>query len=257
MSQPPLEHGQIGLTGEGGTIPPRRLAFTVRCHPAGAMEQGKVGFLLRQHRQKIAKGREDGQADAPAVPVLEPEERDLPDDLGGWHARRELAPHGLGDDQVEIVGQALLQPPTPVSGRVGMAEDRLHPYLAGLAHLDRAGRHVVGPEIKGAAAGEIEPGMVPVTGQNAVRDAASLQREAHVRATVVEREDLSVVVHEQDRRMPTVHDEPALGLQLVQAAGPHKLRGQRIHRGLHPAAARIVGCGELPLRTIPDQQHLR
>ena len=257
MPQPPLEHGQIGLTGEGSTIPPRRLALTVRGHPAGAMEQGEVSFLLRQHRQQVAKGRKDRQADTPAVPVLEPEERDLPDDLGGWHVRRQLAPHGLGDDQVEIVGQALLQAPTPMSGWVGMAEDGLHPHLAGLAHLDRAGRHVVGPEIEGAAAGEIEPGMVPVAGQDPVCDAAALQRETHVRAAVVEREDASLIVDEQDRRMPAVHDEPALGLQFVEAAGPHKLRGQRIHRGLRPAAARIMGCGELPLRTIPDQPHLR
>ena len=56
MPQPPLEHGQIGLTGEGSPLPPRRLARTVRGDPAGAMEQGEVGFLLRQHRQQIAKG---------------------------------------------------------------------------------------------------------------------------------------------------------------------------------------------------------
>ena len=143
-----------------------------------------------------------------------------------------------------------------MTGRVGMAEDRPHPHLVGLAELDRAGRHVVGPEIKRAAACEIEPGMVPMTGQDPVRDAATFQRETYVRATVVEREDASFIVDEQDRRMPTLYDEPALGLQLVEAAGPHKLRGQRIHRGLHAAAARLVGPGELPLWTIPDQAHL-
>ena len=155
------------------------------------------------------------------------------------------------------MGEALLQAPMPMSGGVGMAEDRLHPYLTRLVHLDRAGRHVIGPEIEGAAAGEIEPGMMPVTGQDPICDAAALQREAHVRAPVVEREDTSVVVHEQDRRMPAVHDEPTLGLQFVKAAGPHKLRGQRVHRGLRPAAARIASHGELPLWTIPDQQPLR
>ena len=41
--------------------------------------------------------------------------------------------------------------------------------------------------------------------------------------------------------MATVHDEPPLGLQLLKAARPHKLRGQRVHRGLRPAAARLVG----------------
>src|SRR3712207_4897419 len=174
MAQPPLEHVQIGLTGKRGTNPPRWLDLTVRGNPAGAMEQGKVGFLIRQHRKQVAEGRKDGQADAPAVPVPDPEERDLSDDLGGWHPSGELASHGLSDDEVKIVSQALLQPPTPVSGRVGLAEDRLHPYLARFAHLGRAGWNVVGPEIKGAAAGEIEPGMMPMTGQNAVRNAAAL-----------------------------------------------------------------------------------
>ena len=41
--------------------------------------------------------------------------------------------------------------------------------------------------------------------------------------------------------MRAVHDQPALGLQFVKAAGPHKLRGQRVHRGLRPAVARLVG----------------
>jgi hypothetical protein len=109
-----------------------------------------------------------------------------------------------------------------MSGRVGMAEDGLHPDLARRSHLDRAGRHVVSPEIEGAAAGEIEPGVMPVAGQDPIRNAAALQRETHVRAAVVEREDTSLIVDEKDRRMPAVHDEPALGLQFVEAAGPHK-----------------------------------
>ena len=192
MPQPALEHGQIGLAGEGSAIPPRRLTRTVRSDPAGTMEQGEVSFLLRQHRQQVAEGCKDRQADTPAVPVLEPEECDLPDDLRGWHARRQLTLDGLGDDQVEIVGEALLQAPMPMSGWVGMAEGRPHPYLTRLADLDRASRHVIGPEIEGAAAGEIEPGMMPVTGQDPICDAAALQREAHVRAPVVEREDTSL-----------------------------------------------------------------
>lgn len=103
----------------------------------------------------------------------------------------------------------------------------------------------------------MQQSLVPVTGQDSIRDAAALQRETHVRATVVERENTSLIVDEQDRWLPTVYDEPALGLQLVEAAGSHKLRGQRIQCGLRPVAAHIVSRGELPLWTIPDQQHLR
>ena len=46
---------------------------------------------------------------------------------------------------------AVVEPPAPVRGRVGIAEDRLHPDLA-VTDLDRAGRHVVCPQVEGAAA---------------------------------------------------------------------------------------------------------
>jgi hypothetical protein len=54
-----------------------------------------------------------------------------------------------------------------------------------------------------------------MTGQNAVLDAAALERKAHVPATVIEREDAPAVVHDEDRAMATVHNEPALRLQLL------------------------------------------
>jgi hypothetical protein len=57
---------------------------------------------------------------------------------------------------------------------------------------------------------------MPMTGQNAVLDAAALEWKAHVRATVVEREGATAVVHDEDRTMATVHNEPALRLQLLK-----------------------------------------
>jgi hypothetical protein len=38
--------------------------------------------------------------------------------------------------------------------------------------------------------------VMPMTGQNAVLDTAALERKAHVRATVVKREDAPAVVYE-------------------------------------------------------------
>ena len=66
--------------------------------------------------------------------------------------------------------------------------------------------------------------MMPMTGQDAVRDAAPVEREAHMRAAIVEREHASAVVDHQDRRMPAMHHEPPLGLQLGEAARMHKVR---------------------------------
>jgi hypothetical protein len=37
--------------------------------------------------------------------------------------------------------------------------------------------------------------MVPVAGQDAVLDAATIERETHMRAAIVEREDMPALVH--------------------------------------------------------------
>ena len=112
-----------------------------------------------------------------------------------------------------------------------MTKRGFNPDLA-IAHLDRTNWRVVGPQIESAATFEVKAGVMPMTGQNAVLDAATLEWKAHVRATVVEREDATAVVHDEDRAMATVHDEPALRLQLLK--GPRK----RVFS---------VGCVHVPL----------
>src|SRR6478672_8627056 len=62
---------------------------------------------------------------------------------------------------------------------------RRHPDFA-LNDADRAQRHVVRPEIEGRAAPQIETGMMPMAGEDAILDAAAVQRKAHVRAAVVQ-----------------------------------------------------------------------
>ena len=68
-----------------------------------------------------------------------------------------------------------------------MSERGLHPHLA-IADLNQVGRYVVCPQVEGAAALELKPGVVPMTGQDTVLDTAALEWEAHVRATIVEGE---------------------------------------------------------------------
>jgi hypothetical protein len=116
------------------------------------------------------------------------------------------------------VRKAIVKSPTPVRGGIGMAERGLHPDLA-IANLDRTGWGVVGPQVEGAAAFEIETGVMPMAGQDPVLDAAPIERETDVRATVVEREDAAAVVHDQDRAAAAVHDKPAFRLQFIKAAG--------------------------------------
>ena len=135
---------------------------------------------------------------------LGPEQRRLPDDVGFRHAGRELALHRFGDDEADVVREAVIEPPAPVRNcGVGTTEGCPDPDLA-VAQLDRAGRRVVRPQIECAAAVEIEAGVVPMAGQDAVLDAAAVEREAHVRASVVEREDAAAVIDDEDRPMGAV-----------------------------------------------------
>ena len=108
------------------------------------MEQGEISFLLRQHRQEIGERREDGETHAPAVAILRSEQRHLPHDVGPRYVGRELTMHGLGDDEAEVVREAVRKPLMPVRGGIGMTERGLHPDFA-IAHLDRADRHVIRP----------------------------------------------------------------------------------------------------------------
>jgi hypothetical protein len=143
----------------------------------------------------------------------------------------------LGDDKPEVVGQAIRKPLTPVGSGIGMTERSFHPNLS-VAYLDRADRHVVRPQVEGAAAFEIEAGMVPMTGQDSILQAAALEWEAHVRAAIVESKDAPAVVDDKDRTMATVHNKPPLRLQLLQA--PHER--ELLVRGVHEYRS-FESCG--------------
>jgi hypothetical protein len=136
--------------------------------------------------------------------------------------------HSLGDDEAEIMGEAVCEPLLPVRGWIGMTKRGLHPDLA-IAHLDRTNWRVVRPQIEGAAAFEIKAGVMPMTGQNAVLDSAALERKAHVRATVIEREDAPAVVHDEDWAMATVHNEPPLRLQLLKSPRKREFSVRCVH----------------------------
>ena len=132
------------------------------------------------------------------------------------------------------MGEAVVEPSAPMRGRVGIAERGLHPHFQ-VAHFDGTSRHVVGPQIKGAAACQIEASVVPVAGQDAILDAAAVERKPHVWTAIVECEDALTVVNHEDRTMRPAHDEPPLGLQLLEAARADEVRDRNIHGRSCPA----------------------
>src|SRR5262245_34520279 len=151
--------------------------------------------------------------------------------------------HRLRDDKTEIVCQAVRKPLAPVGRGVVMTECGFHPDLP-IAYLDRANRYVVCPQVEGAAAFEIEAGVVPMTGQDSVLEAAAFERKAHVGATIVESKHATTVVDDKDRTMERATHEPPLRLQFLKAPREREFRVRRVHEH-----ASFETCGWAPLAT--------
>ena len=62
--------------------------------------------------------------------------------------------------------------------------------------------------------------------------------ESHVRVTIVQREDAPPIVDNEDRTVATVHNEPALRLQIIKAAGERKFLVRCVHK--HAFRNRLV-----------------
>jgi len=136
-----------------------------------------------------------------------------------------------------------------------VAEGGPYPDFA-ITHLGEAGRHVVCPQIEGAATREIEAGVVPVAGQGAILDAAAIQGKAHMRAAIVEREDTGFVVDDEYRSMRPVHDQSPLRLQLLEATRAHETRDRWVHVPSSPATvfAGVLGACALSIYGRPPSR---
>ena len=86
------------------------------------------------------------------------------------------------------------------------------------AQFDFARRYVIRPEIKGADARKIEPRVVLVAGQNAVLDAATVERKTHMRTAVVQGKDSTLVFDNQNGSMRAAKNEPPFALELLDRA---------------------------------------
>ncbi len=76
---------------------------------------------------------------------------------------------------------------------------------------------------------------MPVGGQGSILDATAIQRKAHMRAAIVEREDATFVVDDEYRTMPPVRDQMSLRFQLFEAARTHEIRGGCVREQSSPA----------------------
>jgi hypothetical protein len=69
-----------------------------------------------------------------------------------------------------------------------------------------------------------------MTGQDAILNAAALKREAHVRATIVEREDAPAIVDHKDWTVVAMKNKASFGFQLVKAAREHEFLVRHVHK---------------------------
>src|SRR3954464_8467416 len=94
-----------------------------------------------------------------------------------------------------------------------MLDGNIDPDLI-VGNFDRKDTHIVSEEIECTAAGEIEAGVVPVAGQDAVTHRAAIQRKAHVRTAIIDRIDLIAVEEEYDGMPIDPHRKRSLAAQI-------------------------------------------
>src|SRR5574337_1413675 len=90
-----------------------------------------------------------------------------------------------------------------------------------------------------------------MTGQDAILDAAALEREAHVRAAIVEGKDAPAVVDHQDRAVGAVYNEPALGPEFFKAPREREFRCRRVHERRSVCGPQVLVIATF-VQTFPD-----
>ena len=189
----------------------------------------------RQQRQHVRHRREDREPAAPACrPVAGAEERRA---LEQRRRRAELVEtdHRLRDHQPQVLLESLVELAQPVAAPVGLDRSGVEPDLA-VAQLHAEGGHVVREGIEGRAPCEVEARVVPVTGQDAVAHGPAAEREAHVRAAVVERVHAPLDDVDDDRAAARRDHARLVGLELLERADVDQpgWRLGRCHRDSQP-----------------------
>ena len=80
--------------------------------------------------------------------------------------------------------------------------------------------------------------MVPVAGENAVLDAAAVERKSHVRAAVVERDHVLAIGHDKHRATGGTDHHAASVANFGKAARPNEASARTRHAIAHWAIMR-------------------
>ena len=196
-----------------------------RDREAGRLERG----VARDERERVdERGRllvrfelvddvrhrdEHGEARAPSGRAVRRAEVEAgAHDLGRRDAELEQREHRLRDHERQALFEAVAQPALPPGDLVAFGAGG-HEHVVAL-DLDVEALGVVGPEVEGAARLEIEPRVMPVAGDQTGLDRSLVQREAHVRAPVLDGEGPPVVPEHDHRQVGDLGEELPLLAQV-------------------------------------------
>ena len=165
-------------------------------------QRQKLLFILQVWQQVGHRGQ-DSHAAGPIVAVAGAEQGRLPDNVALLHTSIEQGQSRLAHDESEVMLHPFLESVLPMRQVIARLA-RQHPdFLA--SDVDRIPGNVISPEMERAAAGQVEPGVVPIAGEDAVFHTPAMQRKAHVRTAVFHGEDFPVVVEHRDGLVQADH----------------------------------------------------
>ena len=222
VAEPVLEHLRPRLsTGQRLHDEPGRFAGAFPGHVHQPLVQRPLPVILVQLRKDVGHAGQHAHGRAPSIGrVFSAEPGPDAKSHAVVAASRLKAKDCLGDYQPDIVLHTVLETGRPMRYLIPRRGLRVNPdYAVGYAY--RIAADVVGEGIEGAAAGQIEPCVMPVAGEDAILDASPVQGKAHVRAPVVHREQLAVVVEHHDSVTAAGDHRATAGFDFIRGSRPY------------------------------------
>ena len=217
LPEPAGEDVDVGLvTGQRPDGEPRRHAVGVGGDCGQPMVQRVRAVVRIEQREHVDEAAVDGQPLSEtrcAVPRSEVEPD--PERLDRVGAAFDEPDHGLRDHERRVPLETVVQPGAAQRERVA-ERCQIDPDVA--PSRSSTGKHaqLVGPLVERASGGHVETGVVPVAGEDAVVQRPAMEREAHVRAAVVDGTHVVAVGEEGERVAVHVGDERAEPTDVVE-----------------------------------------
>ena len=206
---------------------PWRAAARVPRHEGQSMDQRERLVGRVEVVEHIRHRREHGEPGPPARLAVPGAEVDAgAHDVAGRDVGVEQPEDGLGDDQRDALLQSLLQAVHQVARPVGPSvEDHGDPAII---NLDRVCPDVVSPRIERAARAQVEAGVVPMARHQATLDSPTVERKAHVRTPIVEREGCAFTPEDTDRLGASLAGQAPDPAQLLERPNRHTIAHRRL-----------------------------